>query len=77
MRESTVAVPTIRGRNEYLTVPASFVRTIGRRHYLPIAFVQRDREKNALVQLPCEADSGANRVWVAAENFQEAEEVAT
>jgi hypothetical protein len=32
---------------------------------LPVGFVRIEREgRRALVELPCEADSGANRIWV-------------
>jgi len=75
--EKTVAVRTSSGRKEYLTVPTKFLREEGGQHYLPVALIQRDRNKGALVQLPAEADSGANRVWVPPETFQEpAENVA-
>jgi len=69
--EKTVAVRTSSGRKEYLTVPSHFLHEEGGQHYLPVVLVKRDRNKRALVHLPAEADSGANRVWVPLETFQE------
>jgi hypothetical protein len=69
----TVAVPA-RDRKEFLQVPAGFVRTQQGKHYLSVNFVQRDRARgDILVQLPVEADSGANRIWVSKDNYQEQE----
>jgi hypothetical protein len=42
-------------------------------YLLPVRLIGRDRRYNtALVQLPVEADSGANRVWVRGEIVAEA-----
>jgi hypothetical protein len=69
----TVAVPA-RSRMEFLQVPTGFVRTEEGKHFLSVSFVQRDRSTgDVLVQLPFEADSGANRVWVSRTNYQEQE----
>jgi hypothetical protein len=74
-RESTVAIRTVQGHREFLEVPESYVRESEGKTYLAVALVGRDVPKRmALVELPFEADSGANRLWVAVDSFLDQQE---
>jgi hypothetical protein len=69
----TVGVASVEGHVEYLTIEERFLVSQGDDHLLPVRLIGRDRQhKTALVQLPVEADSGANRVWVRAEAVMDA-----
>jgi hypothetical protein len=68
-----VGVASIEGHSEYLTIEERFLVRRGDGYLLPVEVVGRDRRYNtALVQLPVEADSGANRVWVRGQSLVEA-----
>jgi hypothetical protein len=61
----SVGVPSIEGFMEYLSIEERFLVRQGDEYLLPVRKVGNDRTHDtALVQLPVEADSGANRVWV-------------
>jgi hypothetical protein len=69
----TVGVQSIEGYAEYLSLEEKFLVRRGEAYFLDVRLVGRDRRHNtALVQLPYEADSGANRVWVRDEQLREA-----
>jgi hypothetical protein len=60
-----VGVPSIEGHTEYLAIEDRFLVRRDKAYFLPVQLIGRDRRYDtALVQLPVEADSGANRVWV-------------
>ncbi len=60
-----VGVSSIEGHTEYLTIEERFLVKRRDRYLLPVAVIGQDRRYNTLlIQLPYEADSGANRVWV-------------
>ena len=67
LRESEVGV-TVRdvdGRPQRLRVERDFLRQEAQTHYLPVGIVARHpTEDRILIELPLEADSGANRLWV-------------
>ncbi len=68
-----VGVRSIEGHVEYLAIEERFLAQRGGEYLLPVRLVGRDRRYNtALVQLPLEADSGANRVWVKSEQLADA-----
>jgi hypothetical protein len=68
-----VGVASLEGHSEYLTIEERFLVRRGNDYLLPVRLIGRDRRYNtALVQLPVEADSGANRVWVKGEVVEEA-----
>jgi hypothetical protein len=68
-----VGVKSIEGHTEYLAIEERFLVLRGNAYLLPVRLIGRDRRYNtALVQLPVEADSGANRVWVRGEVVQDA-----
>lgn len=57
-----------------LRVARGFLTEMSGQSYLPVRVVGLDREgARALVQLPYEADSGANRIWVDLSKFRRAE----
>jgi hypothetical protein len=71
--ERTVAVKDVHGRSQFLRVPFDFLTQANGRQYLPVGVVHIDpRSKAVLVELPHEADSGANRLWVRAADLLEA-----
>jgi hypothetical protein len=70
--EVTVEVRDIDGRPEYLRVHKDFVKAFQEASYLPIGIVYHDRDLDRfLIELPHEADSGANRLWVARASLHE------
>jgi hypothetical protein len=63
--EATVEIMALDGRSEFLPLDRDFLTKEGDRYYLPVTvlFVD-DKRRAALIALPVEADSGANRIWV-------------
>lgn len=69
---TAVGVLSVEGHREYLAIEDRFLVKRNGEVYLPVGLIGRDpRHKTFLVQLPLEADSGANRVWVAPDQFLE------
>lgn len=63
--EAGVTVRDINGRPQRLRIERDFLRREGGQYYLPIGIVARHpTEDRVLIELPQEADSGANRLWV-------------
>jgi hypothetical protein len=61
----TIGVRTVEGHTEYLAIEERFLDRQNGEYLLPVRVVGRDAKQGlTLVQLPLEADSGANRVWV-------------
>ena len=55
----------------FLRVAQGLVRRVGDQAYLPIGIIAVDRRGGrVLIQLPYEADSGANRLWVPLDRFR-------
>ena len=73
------AVATLRdvhGRQHFLQVERDFLTHEGSRDYLPVAFVVRDAQTGAvLIELPHEAETGVNRLWVPAEDVRGGPEI--
>jgi hypothetical protein len=72
--EVTVEVRDVDGRPEFLRVDRDVVAEFDNQPYLPIGIVYRDKEsgKNlVLIELPHEADSGTNRLWVPMSSIRE------
>lgn len=70
--EASVAVRDVDGRAQRLRVDKDFVVTRDHAQYLPIGVVATHPDplkKAVLIELPHEADSGANRLWVPADNL--------
>ena len=62
--EKTVAVRDIQGRRQFLRVEQDFLTHEGEQSYLPVGVVQATADGKVLIELPHEADSGANRLWI-------------
>jgi hypothetical protein len=63
--ERTVAVRDVHGRREFLRVEADFLTSEGGRPWLPVGKIYEDKDRQiALIELPQEAASGTNRLWV-------------
>ncbi len=59
------------GRTHSLLVGKGQVAHVGGKHYLAVGIVELDyRLKRALIELPTEADSGANRLWLPFKRFR-------
>jgi hypothetical protein len=68
--EVTVEVQDVDDRSEYLRVHREFVKQFENRQFLPIGIVGHDQVTDLfLIELPHEADSGANRLWVASSSL--------
>jgi hypothetical protein len=64
----TIGVASIEGHTEFFAIEVRFLVRRGNDWLLPVQLIGRDRRYDtALVQLPVEADSGANRVWIKAD----------
>jgi hypothetical protein len=78
LREADV-IATLRdvhGRQHFLYVEKDFLTHDNSHAYLPVAFVGRDARTGAvLVELPHEAETGVNRLWVPAEDLRGGPEV--
>lgn len=69
------AVATLRdyhGRRHFIRVERDFLSEQGGATYLPVGVVHVDPRTNAvLVELPHEAETGANRLWVKQDQLDE------
>mgnify|MGYP000092791580 CR=1 FL=1 len=66
-----IGIASIEGFTEYLTIEDRFLVDQDGEFFLPVRLVGKDNQhKTALIQLPVEADSGANRVWVWEQNLK-------
>jgi hypothetical protein len=60
------------GRRHFIRVEGDFLSNGGADRYLPVGVVHVDRSKDAvLIELPHEAETGANRLWVRADQLDE------
>jgi hypothetical protein len=70
-RDITVSVQDIDGADQYIHVLPSMVNRENGTTYLPVGIVNVDRRsRRVLIELPTEADSGANRMWIAFDSFR-------
>lgn len=61
----TARVEGLDGRNQFVQVTRGMINRELDQSYLPIGIVEVDRRgRRALIELPVEADSGANRMWI-------------
>jgi hypothetical protein len=64
------------GRRHFLQIENDFLVYQNAHSYLPVGFVHRDARTGAfLIELPHEAETGVNRLWVSAEKVVDAYEV--
>ena len=69
--DQTVCIRDAEGRDQYIHVLSSMVNWMSETPYLPIGLIHVDpRKRRALIQLPIEADSGTNRVWMPFDAFR-------
>ena len=67
----TVCVWDVEGRDQYIHVLPSMVNCVSETPYLPVGVINVDyRNKRVLIELPIEADSGANRMWMPIDSFR-------
>lgn len=60
------------GRRHFIRVERDFFSQKGEVYYLPIGIVHVDPKTNAvLIELPHEAETGANRLWVKHDQLDE------
>ena len=70
-KDITVCIVDIRGMDQYIHVLPTMVNWEGDVPYLPVGIINIDRgNRRVLVELPIEADSGANRMWMPFEKFR-------
>jgi hypothetical protein len=64
------------GRRHFLQTEKDLLVLRNGNSYLPVGFVHRDARTGAfLIELPHEAETGVNRLWVSAEKVLDADEV--
>ena len=67
----TVCVLDVEGRDQFIHVLPSMVNYVSETPYLPVGLIEVDyRHNRVLVELPIEADSGANRMWMPIDSFR-------
>ena len=63
--EATVAIADVHNHQQCLRVERDFLTTLKGQWFLPVGVVYDEPAKPwVLIELPHEADSGANRLWV-------------
>jgi hypothetical protein len=78
--EITVCVRDVNGVRQFMQATPTMVNYYHQTPYLPVGIIEVDRKRRrVLIELPTEADSGVNRMWVPFDSFlpeREAEPVA-
>jgi hypothetical protein len=78
--EITICLRDVKGSRQFMQVTPTMVNYYDGQPYLPVGLIQVDHKaRRALIELPTEADSGANRMWIPFKSFlreQETEPVA-
>src|ERR1043165_296443 len=68
--EAIVTIRDIQGRRHFLRVERNFLTHTPDASFLPVAFIHQDpHSKAVLIELPHEAETGANRLWVSEESL--------
>jgi hypothetical protein len=66
----------VSGRRHFLQIEKDLLVRQNGKSYLPVGCVHRDARTGAfLIELPHEAETGVNRLWVSAEKIRDADEV--
>jgi hypothetical protein len=66
----------VHGRRHFLQIEKDFLVRRNGHSYLPVGCVHRDAPSGAfLIELPHEAETGVNRLWVSADKVLDADEV--
>jgi hypothetical protein len=67
----TARVEDLSKRSQFVQVTREMICWYGEEAFLPVGFVEVDyQNRRVLIELPAEADSGANRMWVAFESLR-------
>jgi hypothetical protein len=70
-RDITVCIQDVLGREQFIHVLPSMVNWENGLPYLPVGIINVDRQQGrVLIELPIEADSGVNRMWMPLEKFR-------
>jgi hypothetical protein len=65
-----VCVEDVKGWRQFLHVTPTMVNYYEGQPFLPVGLIQVDhKDRRALIELPTEADSGVNRMWMPFESF--------
>jgi len=68
--EANVAVADVHDRRQFLRIDRDFLNTVEGQPFLTVGIVHDDRQQPwVLIELPHEADSGVNRLWVRRESL--------
>jgi hypothetical protein len=63
--EATVAVADVYDHRQFLRIERDFLNMVEGQPFLTVGIVHDDRQQPwVLIELPHEADSGVNRLWV-------------
>ena len=69
--DKTICVRDVDGRRQYIHVLPSLVNSVSDTPYLPVGVINVDyRNNRVLIELPIEADSGTNRMWMPIDVFR-------
>jgi hypothetical protein len=75
--EAVASFTDYQGRKHFIRVERDFLVTQDGTAYLPVATITIDKDTGAhLIELPHEAETGANRLWMKAEAVDALEAVA-
>jgi len=70
--EAVAVIVDVRGRRHFIRVERDFLSNENGAAYLPVGIVNIDsKARLVLVELPHEAETGANRLWVKADQLDE------
>ena len=70
--EAVAGLQDYQGRRHFIRVERDFLSQSNGGNYMPIGIVHVDlRSKAVLIELPHEAETGANRLWVTQEQLDE------
>jgi hypothetical protein len=74
--DAILTLRDIHGRRHFLQIERDLLVPRNGNAYLPVGFVHRDARTGAfLIELPHEAETGVNRLWVSAESVIDPDEV--
>lgn len=67
----TASISGAEGRRQFNQMTRGMIHREGDTGFLPVGIIEVDRRRRrVLVELPAEADSGANRMWVELDDLQ-------
>jgi hypothetical protein len=76
--EAIVTIQDLQGRRHDLRIERDFLSGHNGHSYLPVDIVHQDARTGALlIELPLEAETGANRLWIRPEDLLEPNEAPT